>query len=103
MLYMTPDALSVRHSQIDVSSPGSSNVGPPYGQASSQVSGSSAPQAPLLPPPGPIPGHPHIEDESTADIAAVPGLVDTLNRLIARLPRGAVHGEEEPPPMYHDA
>lgn len=72
---------------------------PPHTHASSSASAPSAASAQPAAEPEPVVQPAMSEDRSmTADIANVPGLVDTLNRLLQRLPVGGAHGEE--PPSY---
>lgn len=71
----------------------------------SQVAANREPPADVVPPtsPGvralPTPPDPTRHDNVEADIASVPGLVDTINRLLQRLPHGG-HAQDEPPPSY---
>ncbi|KAI0339315.1 hypothetical protein BDW22DRAFT_1347862 [Trametopsis cervina] len=77
---------------------------PTLTHASSSVIESAGPEEPLSSPPAlrPLPLTPEqarAQPSVSTDIANVPGLVDTLNRLLQRLPVGHGHGDE-PPPSY---
>ena len=73
---------------VNVQSPAAR--GPPFNPA---PDGAGPSMSTLQVPPDPVRREP-----TPPGLATVPGLVNTLNELLSRLPRGAAHGED--PPMY---